>query len=459
MRVLVVGGGIAGLAAARRLEALLPEAEVVVVERDLVVGGKIRTERVDGFVIEAAPDSFLSRKERGVGLCEELGIAGQLVGRRPGHERTFVRRGGELHPLPAGLTGMIPTDLDALRGSALLSPEGRARLAAEIDVPPAPGLDDESLASFVTRRLGREAYEVLVEPLLAGIFGGDGSQLSLAATFPQLRRIELEHGSLIQGLLAQTAPTSGLPPFVTLRPGMDALVDALVARLERTTLATGTRARSVSRSASGFDVHVEGGEPLAAAAVVLATPAFATAELVADLDPALAAAHAEIRYSSSAIVTLAFRAGDVSHPLDGYGYVVPRVEASDVLACTWTSQKWQGRAPEGAVLVRVYAGRSGMRDVTLEPDDALLALARGELARLAIGAEPILTRVQRWSLGMPQYVLGHPERLARIETMLAAHPGLAVAGAAYRGVGIPDCIRSGEAAAESVARSLAGVPV
>ena len=450
MRVVVVGGGIAGLAAARRLELLVPDVEVILVERD-VLGGKVRTERVRGFVIEAAPDSFLSRKERGVALCEELGLADELIGRRPENHRTWVRRGRELLPLPEGLTGMIPTNLDALERSSLLSDEGRARFAAEPDQPAAPGDEDESVAAFVTRRFGREAYDALVEPLLTGIYGGDGEQLSVRATFPQLRALELEHGSLLRALPAQAAP-AGSPPFVSLAGGMDVLVATLVAALTRTTVVRGW-AEAARRTADGYVVDLAGRDPVRADGLLLATPAFATAELVEELDADLAEVHASIPYASSVVVTLAFAAGDV-RPLDGYGYVIPRADGGDVLACTWSSQKWEGRAPAGSALVRVYAGRFGGRDLTVESDDALLALARDELALLDVTAEPALVRVQRWPLGMPQYVLGHPERLERIEARLEAHPGLAVAGAAYRGVGIPDCVASGEAAAEAVVEAL-----
>jgi len=453
MRITVVGGGIAGLAAARRLEVLASDAEVLLVERDAMPGGKLRTEHVDGFVIEAAPDSFLSRKERGVGLCEELGLREELVGRRPEHHRTFVRVGDELHPLPEGLTGMIPTSLDAIEASQLLSPEGKARFAAEVDMSARRGHDDESIGAFVSRRFGREAYEALVEPLMTGIYGGDGDQLSLQATFPQLRVLELEHGSLLRGLSAP-AP-SELPPFVSLRDGMGTLVDTLRDSFERTELVTSREAVRVLAGDAGYRVVLAGGETHAADGVVVATPAYVTADLLVDLDPELAAQHRAIPYASSVVVTLAFSRADVV-PLDGYGYLVPRAEGRDVLACTWSSQKWEGRSPDDCVLLRVYAGRFGGRDLTEDADADLVALAREELAFLGVTAEPILQRVQRWPWGMPQYVLGHPARLARIEDGLAAHPGLALAGAAYRGVGIPDCIQSGELAAESVVRALAG---
>jgi len=458
VKVAVVGGGIAGLAAARRLQALIPDAEIILVERTARLGGKLFTERVDGFVIEGAPDSFLSRKERGVGLCEELGLAGELIGRRPENDRSFVRRGAELHPLPSGLTGMIPTDLEALADSPLLSVEGRARLAAEVDLPPAPSDGDESIASFVSRRLGQEAYENLVEPLVTGIYGGDGEELSLQATFPNLRTLELEHGSLLGGLLAQPPQEANrLPPFVTLRPGMETLIRGLVGGLEHTELVTGRAATGLRKSAGGYKIELSGGETLEADGVLIAVPAFAAAELLTKIDDDLAAAHAEIPYASSAVVTLAYRQEDVEHPLDGYGYVVPRIEGSDVLACTWTSSKWEERAPAERVLLRVYAGRFGGRDATAESDDDLVALAREEVRLLGIEANPVLVRIHRWPLGMPQYVLGHSERVERIESALAGHPGLALAGAAYRGVGIPDCIHSGEEAAQSIARTLAPV--
>jgi oxygen-dependent protoporphyrinogen oxidase len=458
VRVAIVGGGIAGLAAARRLEQLSPEAGVVLLEREPILGGKIVTERTAGFVIEAGPDSFLSRKERGPGLCEELGLGGELVGRRPESPRTYVRRHGALHPLPAGLTGMIPTDLDALADGTLLSPEGRERFAAEVDLPAAPPDGDESIASFVSRRLGREAYETLVEPLMTGIYAGDGELLSLEATFPGLRALELEHGSLIRGLLAQGSPPgSGLPPFVSLRRGMDELVTAIVEGLQRTAVRTGVAAGSIERAGRGYAVVADGVARLEVEAVVVAAPAFAATELLAGLDDDLAGAHAEIPYASSALVSLAYALTDVPHPLDGYGYVVPRAEGSDVIACTWTSSKWEGRAPEGSALIRVYAGRFGGRDVSAEPESELVALAREEVRLLGVTAEPQLVRVHRWPRSMPQYVLGHLDRVERIEAGLEAHPGLAVAGAAYRGVGIPDCIRSGEEAAEAVVRALAPV--
>ena len=455
MRVVVLGGGIAGLAAARALEALVPEVEVVLVERESRLGGKLRTERDAGFVVEGAADSFLSRKARGVGLCEELGLGDELVGRRPEHARSFVKLDGELHPLPEGLTGMIPTNLDALAESTLLTPEGRERLAAEAELAPDTAVGDESIAAFVERRLGPEAYERLVEPLMTGIFGGDGARLSLAATFPNLRALELEHGSVIRGLAAQPSPAADRPPFLALRNGMQTLPEALSVSLERTRVVTGRSATGVRAAGSGFRVELHGAEDLAADGVVVALPAFAAAEVLAQVDDELAEELAAIPYASSAVVTVALAEEDVARPLDGYGYVVPRAAGSDVLACTWSSSKWEGRAAAGFALVRVYAGRFGGRDVMEDTDDELVALAREELRTLDVVAPPTRTWIHRWPSGMPQYVLGHLERLDRIDAAVARRPRLALAGAAYRGVGIPDCIHSGEEAARSLAESLA----
>jgi oxygen-dependent protoporphyrinogen oxidase len=466
--LIIIGGGIAGLAAAYRAEQVAPDVAITLVERERRLGGKILTERSDGFVVEGAPDSFLSRKARGIGLCAELGLAEQLQGRIPQQQAAFVRRHGALHSLPSGLSGMIPTNLDALATSTLISPAGRSRLAEEFDLPPRPRADncadDESVAGFVTRRLGREVYEQLVEPLMSGIYAGDGERLSLAATFPQLRQLELKHGSLLRGLTAATPsqipnPKSQIPaypPFVSLPGGMATLVEALVAKLERTDLRNGVAVESVTSKRGGYDVQLNDGQTLAAGALIFATPAFVTAKLLRNVEPALANLHAQIPYVSAVIVTLAYPASALDHPLAGYGYVIPQVEESDLLACTWTSNKWPGRAPVGRLLLRVYLGRDGRQDVTELSDDELVALARAEVDQmLRLTVHPARVWIHRWPQAMPQYHLGHPARLKEIETRCAKTPGLFLAGAAYRGVGIPDCIESGEHAAEAAMTYLA----
>ncbi len=466
--IVVLGGGIAGLAAAHRLLHVQGDApcglRVTLVEADDRLGGKIVTERIDGFVIEGGPDSFLATKPRGIGLCEELSIGQhpQLQGVQPQRRRAFVLWSGRLHDLPEGLSGLVPTRLAPLVRSTLLSPRGKARVALDYLLPARRAAGDESLGRFVRRRLGREAWQRLVEPLMAGIYAADGDQLSLAATFPQLREAERRYGGLIKGVLAvrrqaQTpVPASG-SAFLTPAAGLDTLVTALEKRLRDAgaTLVLSDPAVAVTRSGSAFDVRLLAGESIQADAVIVATPAYAAASLLANLDSVLAAELDAIPHASTAIVTLAYRREEISHSLDGHGYVIPRAEGSPILACTWSSRKWAKRAPEGWELIRVFIGRAGQEDVLAADDEALVAMAVNEIStRLGVTAPAALTRVRRWPRGMPQYLLGHPERVARIESLCGKLAGLYLAGNAFHGVGLPDCIASGERAADSAAAYL-----
>ena len=465
--VAVVGGGIAGLAAANRLLARDPALRVTLLEAEGRLGGKIATERADGFVVEGGPDSFLAAKPRGVGLCGELGIGDELQGITPRLRRAYVARGEAMHELPEGLSGLVPTRLGPLFRSHLLSPRGKLRLAMDYRLPARPGDGDESLGGFVRRRLGDEAWERLVEPLMAGIYAGDGDRLSLLATFPQLRAAEVGHGGLIRGVVAARSAAASAqrpgPAFVTPRRGLDHLVEALADRLRaggaelRTGVAVrGVAARVGAGEADGATLLLDDGGRLEADAVVVATPAFVAGDLLAGLEAGLAADLRAIPHASSAIVTLAYRREAVARPLDAHGYLVPRAEASPILACTWSSEKWAGRAPAGWALLRVFVGRFGQEALFCQSDDELLALARAEVGRrLGATGEPGLARVRRWPQGMPQYLVGHGERVARIKAAAGRFPWLALAGNAYRGVGIPDCIASGEAAAEAVLGGLA----
>lgn len=452
-RVVIIGGGIAGLAAAHRLQQLAPDVETVLIERDSRLGGNIQTERVDGFVIEAGPDSFLSSKPAGLALCRELGLEDRLQGTREDTRRTFVMKDGRLHPLPEGLSGLVPSRLEPLMQSDLFSPEGKERLMLEPRIPAWPYASDESLASFVERRFGREVYERLIEPLMAGIYAGDGERLSLQATFPQLRRLEQEHGSLILGLevaqrQAEVAPEGKKPAaFLTPLTGMAEIVEALARRLDSVRVLTDTCASSVRSVTGGYELALANGDTVAADAIVLSTPAFVTAALLRGIDPELARPLESIEYVSTATVSVAYRAEDIPRPLDGYGYITPRVESRTVLACSWTSSKFAHRAPEGYSLLRAFIGRAGMEEMLGASDEELLDLVRGELCDvLGIKAEPVLHRIFRWPEAMPQYRVGHLDVLARFEERLQEHPGVFVAGSAYRGIGIPDCISSGETA-------------
>ncbi|MBI5567552.1 MAG: protoporphyrinogen oxidase [Chloroflexi bacterium] len=464
MRVVIVGGGIAGLAAAYRIKQTAPDVSIALVESDQRLGGKIVTERVDGFVIEGGPDTFLSYKPRGIGLCRELGLDDRLHGTNERLRRTYVMRRGKLYDLPEGLTGLIPSRFGPMLKTGLISPFGKLRMGLDYFIPPQSLNGDESLAQFVERRLGRELYERMIEPLMSGIYAGDGRQLSLGATFPQLRQTELQHGSLVKGMLAakknqmrsatpprsaQNADAKKWPAFVTPQTGLAEIVEALQAQLQNGAVRLGTRVTKIQLSPGmGLKVDLETGETINADAVILATPAYAAAQLVGDLDPELAQALHDIPYASTATVSVAYPLRDIPKPLNAYGYIIPRAESRSILACTWTSTKFPHRAPEGYGLLRAFIGRAGDDEVINRSDDELLRMVRAELRDvLGITVRPLLHRIFRWPQAMPQYTLGHLDRLAAIDRRLAQHPGLFVAGNAYRGIGLPDCIASGEAAA------------
>ncbi len=459
-RVVIIGGGIAGLAAAYKLTQTTPPLSLTLIESDNRLGGKIVTERVDGFVIEGGPDTFLAYKPRGVGLCRELGLENHLHGTNQIIRRTYVMRNSQLHELPEGLTGLIPSRFAPMAKTNLISPLGKLRMGLDYFIPPRAVNGDESLASFVERRLGSELYDRLIEPLMSGIYAGDGEQLSLAATFPQLRQTEIEHGGLIKGMLAakKKTPTPNAQArsaFLTPTTGLAEIVEALQEKLRGVDIRLSTKVTRVETASTGYTVRLANGESIESEIVIFATPSFVTADLVEGIDPEMSKALNEIPYASTATVSVAYPLADIPRPLDGYGYIIPRAEGRSILACTWTSTKFPHRAPEGFGLIRAFIGRAGEDETLDETDEALLNIVRDELKRtLGITAPPILHRVFRWHKAMPQYTLGHLDRLAVIEKRLAAHAGLFVAGNAYRGIGLPDCIASGERAADSALKFL-----
>lgn len=456
--VAVVGGGIAGLAAAARIADERGRDAVLLLEGDTRLGGKISTEHVDGFVIEGGPDCFLASKPAGVELCRALGLADRLQGANPHHRRSYVKRSGALHALPDGITGLVPSSVRPLLGTSVLSLRGRARAVLELLAPPRRDDTDESIAAFARRRFGREAYDWLIEPLLGGIVAGDGEWLSLAATFPQLRDAERAHGSILRGMLRPGRGGSngkGTVPagFVAPVGGLSEITAALTGRLAGR-FRTGSAVTALRRVEDGWRIDLAGDAPVAARAVVLAVPAFVAADLLQETDGELAAELHGIPFVSTVTVSVAFPRDGLPRPMVGSGYVSPRAEGGAVVACSWTSNKFPARAPRDAMLVRYFVGRAGREDAAHLEDEALKALVRTELAAvLGVRSEPMLWRIYRWPRSMPQYVLGHRERVARIERRVAALGGLALAGASYRGVGIPDCIASGWNAAALVARA------
>lgn len=470
-RVLVIGGGITGLAAAHHLLVNHPECAVTLVERDSRLGGKILTVEDKDYVIEGGPDSMLGVKPRGVELSREIGLGDRLISPNDANRRSFVLRKGKLHRVPEGLTGLVPTKLGPIAKSGLISPRGKLRMLGDYVRKPAHPAGDETLAAFMTRRLGNEVYTNLIEPLMAGIYAGDGRALSLQATFPQLQDAERQHGGLIKGVLAQRAKaqtqTSGTVPtkpgFVTYQSGLRELVDTLVDRIlaQGGEIRTGVTVSLLERCGHGYRVTIDrddGPETLRVDGIVLATQAWAAAPLLEPLDHHASAALDHIPHVSNAIVALGFDDSSVAAKLNGFGYVVPRTEHRPVMAMTWLSSKWPGRAPEGKALIRAFVGRAGQQDILQCPDDTLIDLVRRELSEvLGITATPEIARIFHWDGGMPQYTMGHRGRIAVLDEAVAKLPGLAVAGNMFRGVGLPDCIVSGESAADKVADDLANV--
>ena len=461
LRLAVVGAGITGLAAAHRAVEVAAATgrplELTVLDGADRAGGTIRTERYEGFLVEHGPDSFLSEKPWALALCRRLGLEPRLVRTDDARRRTFVVWRGRLHPLPDGFQLLAPTRLGPFLSSGLFSWPGKLRMALDL-VLPRGGASDESLGGFVRRRLGAQALERVAQPLVAGIYTADPDELSLAATMPRFLELERRERSVILALWraarrapAEAAGASGArwSLFVTLAGGMEELVRALVDRLPAGALRLGERVTEVLPEDGGWCVVTAAGARLAADAVVLSCESHHAARLLRYTDPGLAHLLETIGYASSATVTLGFPRAAVAHALDGFGFVVPRAEGRPIIAGTFSSVKYPGRAPEGFALVRVFLGGALDEAIVDRGDDELVAIARAQLGEL-LGArgEPLFSRVARYSRAMPQYHVGHLARVEAIEGALRRHPGLELAGGAYRGVGIADCVRSGEEAAD-----------
>lgn len=462
MKLVVIGAGIAGLAAAHRAVELARERHVdldlTLLEARERLGGTIATEHVDGFLVESGPDSFISEKPWALALCRRLGLEDRLVRTDDRFRRTFVWHGGRLHPLPDGFQLLAPTRITPLLTSSLFSWPGKLRMALDLVLPRgAPG-GDETLGAFVRRRLGREALERVAQPLVAGIYTADPDELSLGATMPRFLELERRERSVILALwrASRRAPMPGTSGarfslFVTFASGMSELIDALASRLPAGAPRLKQRVSALERRDGRWRIVLDGGDAFDADRVVVATESHAAARLLRYVDPQLGALLGEIAYASSATVSLGYRRADVPHALDGFGFVVPHTEGRALLAGTFSSVKYPGRAPEGFVLLRAFLG-GALGAAALEGgDDEIAARARRELAdALGVVAEPVLARVHLHPASMPQYRLGHLDRMETIEHKLRTLPGLALAGAAYRGVGIADCVHSGEMAAESI---------
>lgn len=468
--VVVVGGGVTGLAAAHRLSEVAPGVRVSVLEAGPRAGGVLRTVRRDGFLLEASSDSFITTFPWGVDLCRRIGLEDQLIPTAEQGRRAFVVYNGRLEPIPDGLLVMAPTRIGPMLRTRILSPLGKLRMGCELFVPKGSG-EDESLTSFATRRFGREAFERLIQPLVSGMYTGDPARLSVRATLPRFIDMEQAHGSLIRAMRkgkslhgSGKAVGSGARygMFVGLRDGMESLVDALLRRLPDGTVRCGTAVERIARRDDGrWAVSVRGAEPgeVEADAVIVATAPSAAARLLDPVDPELGGLLGRINSTGSVVVSLGYRREQVAHALDGFGFVVPLREKRRILSGSFSSVKFPGRSPDGTVLIRVFVGGASRPELIQLDDESLYRLAAEELEQL-LGArgEPIIRQLDRWPGAMPQYEVGHRKLVASIEKAAHERPGLEVAGNAYHGVGVPQSVHSGETAAERVAAHL-GVAV
>lgn len=471
-RVVVIGGGLSGLTAAYRINerarAARRPVDVVVIEARDRVGGAIWTERTKGFTLEGGPDSFITNKPWALELCKSLGMGDQIIETDASHRRSFVVRDGKLYPVPEGFVLMAPNRLGPILTTPILSLRGKLRLLMDLVLPRKADDSDESLASFVRRRLGREALDRLVQPLVGGIYTADPKELSVRATLPQFPEMERKYGSLIRGGMRQSrqvrwaerhASGARYGMFVSLADGMDTLPRALVNALPPGSVRKNSAVRRLTRNEpnSAWLVDLLDGPPIEADAVVLTTEAHASARLLDGVDSSLALQLRSIPYASSAIVNICYRRDQVSHPLDGFGAVVPATENRSILAVSFLSVKFPSRAPAGTVAMRVFVGGATQHELFERDDEAIKTIVRAELYDL-LGAkgEPLLIDVARHARAMPQYTLGHMERVEVIKRQVDRHHRLFLAGNAYEGVGIPDAVRAAETAAEAAFLAVTG---
>jgi len=467
-RIAVIGAGIAGLSAAYYVDRLADRADrpldLVLMEKNQRAGGSIVTERSDGFVMEGGPDCFLSEKPWTFQLCRDIGIDDQIIGTNQRSRRTYILWRHKLHPLPEGFLLLVPTSFWPFVTSSFLTLPGKLRMAMDLILPRKESTNDETLAAFVRRRLGEEALERIAEPLVAGVHAGNPETMSLRSTFPRFIELEDRYRSLIYGMYQRRrqATKAGMygssrSMFLTLKDGLGSLVDTLTNRLRPNTIALGTEVEQITKVDSHegtprYRIVPKGDGPaFDADSVVIGTPSYTAAVLLESIDRDLARHLGAIPYVSTATINLAYHRDQIRNPLDGYGFVVPRTESRTIMATTFSSVKFADRAPEGCVLLRSFVGGAKNQEILSLPDDRLVAAVCADVKGiLGIDGDPFVLRLHRWPQAMPQYVVGHQERIASIQTLVARHPGLYLVGSAYEGIGISDCIRQGQSVADNI---------
>jgi len=467
-KIIILGGGISGLAAAYRLSELARQGsfpvEITLLEAKPRLGGVIETRTQDGFLLEGGPDSFISEKPAALELSRHLGIAQEVIGTNEKFRRSFIYKNGKLVRVPEGFYLIAPSQVGAFLQTPLLSWATKLRMGCELFIPKRPGGGDESVGSFVRRRFGEVTLREIAQPMIGGIYTADPERLSLEATMPQFLEMERHYGSVIRGLFARkklgkknTSRTASGPRyslFLSYRRGMEQLTQTLVSKSPDVRFKMSSAAIKVRRSAK-WEVVTEQGGVMEADAVCVALPAPQAARLFAGSAPALSKDLAAIPYESVATVNLAYRRRDIPHSLGGFGFVVPAFTRRKIVACSFSSVKFEGRVPEGMVLLRAFVGGALHREVYALEDAAMVRVVMEELRHyLGVEKDPALTVVSRYPETMPQYQVGHLSHVASIRTQLAAFPGLCLAGNAYNGIGVPDCVRSAEFAAHAVMEHL-----
>jgi oxygen-dependent protoporphyrinogen oxidase len=458
-RIAIIGGGISGLSAAFALEKERRQGaqlEYVVFEAGDRVGGVIRTERIDDCLLEAGPDSFLTEKPWAADLCRELGLGDQLIGSNDAERKTYILVRGRLIPMPDGLMFMVPTSLAPTFFSPLFSWPTKVRIIREWFYRPRRDDTDVTVADFVQRHYGREMVERVADPLLSGVYGGSADELSVQSVLPRFVQMAASHGSLGKAMVAMRKnhkTRNPAPLFTSLKNGMQEMVDALMARIPPSAQRLNTSVDAV-KPESGKWLVVSSQRTEEFDAVIVSTPAYAASGMLgnAELGQELGA----IRYSSSAVVILAYDQKVRATLPPGFGFLVPRTENRRILAATFVHSKFPHRAPEDRALIRCFLGGTRDEAVLQVPDDESQSLVRGELAQiLGIHADPLFVRIHKWKSSMAQYNVGHGARIARVREIVARTSGLALAGNAYGGIGVPDCVRSGSEAAEKVLADVA----
>jgi protoporphyrinogen/coproporphyrinogen III oxidase len=463
IRIAIVGGGISGLAAAFTLEEPRRSGavEYTVFESSPQLGGVLRTERIDDCIVEAGPDSFISEKPWAADLCRSIGLGDQLIGSNDAGRKTYILVRGRLIAMPDGLMFLVPTKILPTGLSPLFSWSTKFRMARELFHPSGAAEADESVASFVERHYGSEMVDRLADPLLSGVYGGEAASLSVRAVLPRFAEMERTHGSLGRVMFAarkkipSPADKPPVPLFTSLKKGMQQLVETIVPRLNPASLVTNTRVRSIQPEAIGWAVRVQpdpqnpGVRTTHFDAVILALPAIAAAQILSGCSPELSAELAAIGYSSSITVGLGYDRNVRQSLPPGFGFLVPRSEGKQLLAATFVHNKFPHRAPDDRALLRCFFAGSNAENIWQLSDKALIAIVRTELQQIVgLSAEPLFARVYKWKSAMAQYGVGHLERLERVERLRQILPRLALAGNGYRGIGIPDCVRSGQTAAQ-----------